>query len=102
ITTLNAIMQDPNGITTLNAIMQDPNGDIYAYIGTKNTAAERDAEWVLKTNWVRINGNDGTDGLAGPAGIGGATGAPGTPGSITTLNAIMQDPNGDIYAYEYS
>ena len=41
-------------------------------------------------NWVKINGNDGIPGVSG---------APGTAGSITTLDAIIKDPNGNIYAY---
>jgi len=81
-------------ITTLDAIVKDPNGDIYAYVGTKTTAAERDDEWAAKSpNWVKINGINGADGIPG------TTGAPGTAGSITTLDAIVKDPNGDIFAY---
>ena len=81
-------------ITTLDAIVKDPNGDIYAYVGDDKTVAGRDAEWASKSpNWVKINGLNGENGIAG------ATGAPGTAGSITTLDAIVKDPNGDIYAY---
>ncbi|OUL60225.1 hypothetical protein [Flavobacterium sp. AJR] len=81
-------------ITTLDAIVKSPNGDIYAYIGTSQTVAERDAEWAAKSpNWAKING------LNGESGIPGADGEPGTPGSITTLDAIVKSPNGDIYAY---
>ncbi|WP_264550747.1 hypothetical protein [Flavobacterium sp. N2038] len=81
-------------ITTLDAIVKDPAGNIYAYVGTDNTVAGRDAEWASKSaNWVKINGLDGTNGITG------ATGAPGTAGSITTLDAIVKDPAGNIYAY---
>ncbi|MBL0738541.1 collagen-like protein [Flavobacterium sp. GN10] len=40
--------------------------------------------------WITVSGLDG---------IAGATGVPGTAGSITTLDAIVKDPNGNIYAY---
>ncbi|MCA1919810.1 MAG: hypothetical protein LDL38_10455, partial [Flavobacterium piscis] len=81
-------------ITTLDAIVKDPNGDIFAYVGTDKTVAGRDAEWAAKSpNWVKINGINGADGIPG------TTGAPGTAGSITTLDAIVKDPNGDIFAY---
>ncbi|KFF03719.1 collagen-like domain-containing protein [Flavobacterium hydatis] len=81
-------------ITTLDAIVKDGKGNIYAYVGDSNTVAERDAEWASKSpNWVKINGLNGEDGIPG------ATGEPGTAGSITTLDAIVKSPNGDIYAY---
>ena len=84
----------PGAITTLDAIVKDPNGDIFAYVGTDKTVEGRDTDWAQKSpNWVKINGLNGTDGIPG------ATGAPGTAGSITTLDAIVKDPNGDIYAY---
>ncbi|MBZ4034032.1 hypothetical protein K6T82_04595 [Flavobacterium sp. 17A] len=81
-------------ITTLDAIVKDPSGDIYAYVGDDKTVAGRDKEWADKSpNWVKINGLNGANGIAG------ATGAPGTAGSITTLDAIVKDPAGNIYAY---
>ncbi|MEA9414767.1 hypothetical protein, partial [Flavobacterium sp. PL02] len=81
-------------ITTLDAIVKDANGNIYAYVGESDTVAGRDAEWASKSpNWVKINGLNGEDGITG------ATGEPGTAGSITTLDAIIKSPNGDIYVY---
>ncbi|MBF4508849.1 hypothetical protein IRZ83_19455, partial [Flavobacterium sp. JLP] len=51
-------------------------------------------EWAAKSpNWVKINGENGTDGIPG------VPGAPGQAGSITTLDAIIRDPKGDIYVY---
>ncbi|MFC4476357.1 hypothetical protein [Flavobacterium chungangensis] len=41
-------------------------------------------------NWKKVNGNDGIPGVSGP---------PGTDGAIKTLDAIIKDPDGNIYAY---
>ncbi|MET3029484.1 hypothetical protein ABXT06_22605, partial [Flavobacterium sp. UW10123] len=43
--------------------------------------------------WVPVSGKNGIDGIQGVSGV------PGTPGSITTLDAIVKDPQGNIYAY---
>ncbi|TPG36230.1 collagen-like protein, partial [Flavobacterium pectinovorum] len=87
-------------ITTLDAIIKDAQGNIYAYVGSANTVKGRDDAWAQgSTDWVKINGLNGAAGIPGVNGTPGTPGNPGASGSITTLDAIIKDAQGNIYAY---
>ncbi|TPG29925.1 hypothetical protein EAH81_27260, partial [Flavobacterium pectinovorum] len=90
----------PGSITTLDAIIKDAQGNIYAYVGSENTVKGRDDAWAVGSpDWVKINGLNGAAGIPGVVGEPGTPGNPGASGSITTLDAIIKDAQGNIYAY---